>query len=153
MQPILKQWHQLSKKPLGKKIFSWLAGRFVPYTGSIKAKVEELKPGYAKISMKERKALRNHLNSVHAIALANLAEYVGNLALLAGLPDDARFIVKGFSIEYLKKARGTITGISEPGVINSNEKKAYPVTATLYDEGGDVVTICKLETLVGPKKE
>lgn len=152
MQPMLARWNSLKSKPFGREIFSFLAGKFVPYTGSIKAKVTHLEPGYAEISMKERKKLRNHLNSIHAIALANLAEYAGNLALLAGLPDDARFIVKSFEIEYVKKARGIITAKSKPGIIHNNEEKAYPVEVTLYDESGDVVTICQLQTLVGPKK-
>lgn len=152
MQPMLARWNSLKSKPFGKEIFSYLAGKYVPYTGSIKAKVDVLKPGYAEILMKDRKGLRNHLNSIHAIALANLAEYAGNLALLAGLPDDARFIVKGFEIEYVKKARGFILAKSEPGVISSNEEKAYPVEVKLYDSSGDVVTICQLQTLVGPKK-
>lgn len=152
MQPMLVRWKSLKSKPFGKQIFSYLAGRYVPYTGSIKAMVDVLEPGYAEIIMKERKKLRNHLNSIHAIALANLAEYAGNLALLAGLPDDARFIVKGFEIEYVKKARGIITAKSKPGVISSSEEKAYEVEVNLYDESGDVVTICQLQTLVGPKK-
>ena len=60
--------------------------------------------------------MRNHLDCVHAIALANLAELAGNVALVYSLPDDARFIVSGMEIEYLKKARGTITAIGEPPV-------------------------------------
>jgi acyl-coenzyme A thioesterase PaaI-like protein len=152
MQPMLTRWNSLKSKPFGKILFSYLAGKFVPYTGSIDARVNVLEPGYAEITMKERRKLQNHLNSIHAIALANLAEYAGNLALLAGLPDDARFIVKSFEIEYVKKARGVITAKSKPGIIESSEEKAYQVEVNLYDESGDVVTICQLQTLVGPKK-
>ncbi len=66
--------------------------------------------------MRDRRAVRNHLDCVHAIALANLAELAGNVALAYSLPDDARFIVSGMEIEYVKKARGTITAIGESPV-------------------------------------
>ena len=69
--------------------------------------------------MADRRAVRNHLDCVHAIALANLAELAGNVALAYSLPDDARFIVSGMEIEYLKKARGMITAIGESPVPRS----------------------------------
>jgi len=40
----------------------------------------------------------------------------GNVALAYSLPDDGRFIVSGLEIEYVKKARGTITAIGESPV-------------------------------------
>ena len=78
---------------------------YVPYTGSIGSRVEVLEPGFAQIRLKQRRAVQNHLNSIHALAIANIAELAGNLALFAGMPGDARLIVKGFDIRYLKKAR------------------------------------------------
>ena len=62
-----------------------------------------LRAGYAEVRMADRRAVRNHLDSVHAVALANLAELAGNVALMYSLPDDARFIMSGMEIEYLKK--------------------------------------------------
>src|SRR5215207_5749053 len=109
-------WGLLSGLPGGKTVFSKLVGRMAPYTGSIGATVTVLKPGYAEVVMADRRAVRNHLDCVHAVALANLAELAGNIALAYSLPDDARFIVSGMEIEYVKKARGAITAIGEPPV-------------------------------------
>ncbi len=109
---IRELWDRLSKLPGGKALFSRLLGVAAPYTGTIGAKVVELRDGYCKAVMEDRRAVRNHLRCVHAIALANLVEVTGNVALAYSLPDDGRFIIAGMSLEYVKKARGRITGIS-----------------------------------------
>jgi len=144
-------WNVLSGVPGGKALFSRLVGRMAPYTGSIHASVSVLRMGYAEVQMADRRAVRNHLDCVHAIALANLAELAGNLALAYALPDDARFIVSGFEIEYTKKARGTIVAIGEPSIPRSSVRAAYDVPVTLRDASGEEVATAVLHSLVGPK--
>lgn len=144
-------WDLLSGMPGGKIVFSRLVGRMAPYTGSIHATVTVLRAGYAEVAMQDRRAVRNHLNCIHAIALANLAELAGNVALAYSLPDDARFIVSGMKIEYMKKARGTITAVGEPPVPRTSARAQYDVPVTLRDAGGDEVARVVLHSLVGPK--
>jgi acyl-coenzyme A thioesterase PaaI-like protein len=144
-------WNVLSGMPGGKAVFSRLVGRIAPYTGSIHAGVTVLRAGYAEVEMHDRRAVRNHLDCIHAIALANLAELAGNLALAYSLPDDARFIVSGMDIEYMKKARGTITAIGEPPIPRTSTRAAYDVPVTLKDASGETVAKVVLKSLVGPK--
>jgi acyl-coenzyme A thioesterase PaaI-like protein len=144
-------WDRLEKIPGGNYVFSRLIGRLAPYTGTLGAVVRELGDGYAKVTLKDRKAVRNHLSCVHAVALANLVELTGNLALAYSLPDDARFIVSGMSLDYIKKARGTITGECSIPPIESSAKNEYDVPVTLKDPSGEVVVNGMLKTLVGPK--
>ena len=145
-------WDRLCRLPGGKRVFSVLVGRMAPYTGSIAAVVEELGHGRSKVVLKDRRFVRNHLDCVHAIALANLAELTGNVAVAYSLPDDARFIVAGMDIEYLKKARGTITGTCEAPTVLDNTKREYAVPVEMRDPSGTVVARATLRTLVGPKR-
>ena len=149
---LIKQaWDLLSGVPGGKVVFSRLVGRMAPYTGTIDARVTVLRKGYAEVTMKDHKGVRNHLDCVHAIALANLAELAGNVALAYSLPDDGRFIVSGMEVEYVKKARGTITAVGEPPIPSTSARAAYDVPVTLRDEAGEEVARAVLHSLVGPK--
>jgi len=144
-------WNLLSGVPGGKVVFSKLVGRLAPYTGTINATVTVLRAGYAEVVMADRRAVRNHLDSVHAVALANLGELAGNVALAYSLPDDARFIVSGMEVEYLKKARGPITAVGEPPIPRNANRAQYDVPVTLRDGSGDTVAQVILHSLVGPK--
>src|SRR5690606_4706362 len=144
-------WDRLAPLPGGKRLFSRLVGQAAPYTGTINAQVVALRVGAAEVVLRDRRAVRNHLRSVHAVALVNLAELTGNLAMAYSLPDDARFIVSGLSIDYLKKARGTIRGVSDCPVPTSSERQELEVPVRMIDDAGDEVARCVLRSLVGPK--
>ena len=144
-------WNLLGGLPGGKALFSRLVGRAAPYTGTIGATVVALRPGFAQVELADRKIIRNHLSCVHAIALANLAELAGNVALAYSQPDDGRFIVAGMSIDYLKKARGTLTAVSECPIPASSARREYEVPVSIRDAAGDEVAHAVLRTLVGPK--
>ena len=149
---VREAWDRLSRLPGGKRIFSELIGRAAPYSGSIGASVRALSVGHSEVQLRDRPRLRNHLRCVHAIALANLAELTGNVALAYSLPADARFIVAGLDIEYVKKARGTITGLCDCQGIVSSERREYLVAVRMVDAKDEVVARATLRTLVGPKK-
>lgn len=146
-----RMYDRMAPLPGGKLAFGHLVGRMAAYTGSIGARVVEVRDGYARVDLPDRPKVRNHLRSIHAVALVNLAELTGNLALAYSLPDDARFIVAGISIEYLKKARGTITGVSECPVPPTSERREYEVPVVMTDSAGEVVARATLRSLVGPK--
>ena len=149
--PVRTLWDRVSPLPGGRRVFSRLIGLAAPYTGTIRAHVVRLERGRSEVEMADRRSVRNHLRSVHAVALANLAELTGNVALAYSMPADARFIVAGMELSYVKKARGTITGRCECPVPETAERAEYAVPVTLHDASGDVVVRATLRTLVGPK--
>jgi uncharacterized protein (TIGR00369 family) len=132
-------WRRLSRLPFGRRIFSMMIGRVAPYTGSMGARVEDLGPGYSRWTLRDRRKVRNHLRSVHAVALVNLAEVASGTAMLTALPPGTRGIVTGLSISYLKKARGTLTAECRCSVPEVNGDTNYDVQSEVRDEAGDVV--------------
>lgn len=143
-------WARFRRLPGGDRLFSWALGRMVPYTGSIGAVVRELGPGHARVELADRRKVRNHLDSIHAVALMNLAEMSTGLALNTGLPDDARAILVRLTIEYVKKARGTLTSECAIEPPAASERREVDVEAVIRDASGDVVAKAAARWLVGP---
>ena len=147
-----KYWGFFSAKPFGKWLFSRAVGFIAPYSGSISALVIHLEPGSGEIRLNEHRKVRNHLNSVHAIALVNLAEMVTGLTLMNSLPDNTRGILTGIQIQYVKKARGILTAKCICEIPLTNEEKEMEIIGEIKNEQGDVVATAIANWLIGPEK-
>lgn len=147
-----RTWARLSPLPGGRWLFSRLLGRLNRYSGSLGATVCALEPGYAQVQLRDRAALRNHLHSIHAIALANLCELTSGLALLAALPATARGIPIALSIRYHKKARGTLTAESRCALPDVTVDGEHEFAATVRDASGEEVASAAVRWKLGPVK-
>ncbi len=151
---LLKLWQRVAHLPGGTRLFSVVLARQVPYTGTVRPHILELRPGYARAEMADRRVVRNHLDSIHAVALVNIAEVVGGLAMLTALPSDLRGIVVGLSIDYKKKARGRLTAESNvelPPIPGGDID--LRVRSHVRDAGGDVVAEMNVRWRVGRTRE
>jgi len=149
---VLSLWQRWGKTALGRRLYNRVLAYMVPYSGSIRPLVLRLEPGCVRIELRDRRALRNHLHSIHAIALANLGELASGLAMLAALPDDVKAIVIRLEVEYLKKARGRLLAEGRadvPGIIT--EPVTQVVLAEISDEAGDVVARLRVHWQLRPK--
>jgi uncharacterized protein (TIGR00369 family) len=134
-----KLWDRLTRLPGGTALFSFALGRMTPYSGTIGARVEQLEPGFCRVALRDRRRVRNHLGSIHAIALANLAEMASGLAVLVGLPSSVQGIVTGFSITYVKKARGQLRAECRAEHLDVTAPQDYEAEVEVTDAEGDVV--------------
>jgi acyl-coenzyme A thioesterase PaaI-like protein len=145
-------WDRLSPLPGGRWLFSRLLGWMVPYTASIGATVMVFEPGHARVRLRDRRRVRNHLRSVHAIALANVGELSTGLALIGALGPELRGILTGLDVTYLKKARGELVAEARCSIPEVLESTDYVVEAEIRDAAGHVVAITKARWRLSPTR-
>ena len=137
--PVLRRYRALSRVPLGGRAFDLAVAAFAPFNAVLGVHVEALEPGVARTAMRDRAFRRNHLGTVHAVALAGLAETTGNLAVASLLGPGESFVVRRFAIEYEKKARGALRGECRIDADALEPGQDVEVAVELSDERGERV--------------
>ncbi|ELW79396.1 thioesterase superfamily enzyme [Acinetobacter sp. 766875] len=135
MATTLELWNKVSAFPKGKWTFSRMLCLKAPYFGSISPLFIELKPNYCEISIKKKRSVLNHIGTVHAIAMCNMAELAGGTMTEVTVPSTHRWIPKGMTVEYLKKAETDLIAVAAPVHANYDWEKAgeYLVNVDVYD--------------------
>ncbi len=149
---ILAMWNRLHGLPGGRWLFSRMLGRMVPYSGTIGARVLRLEPGHAVLALEDRRKVRNHLASVHAIALANLGELTSGLATLTGLGGGVRGIVTRIDVEYRKKARGPLRAEARVEIPEVVVPMDHEAVAEIFDASGDTVAVIRASWRLSPPR-
>ena len=149
----LALYEKLRRWPLGQWLFTRAICFKAPYFGSISPKIETLESGLCVASIRRHRAITNHIGSVHAIAMCNLAELVGGMVTEVTLPDSMRWIPKGMTVQYLKKAMGTIRAVAAPSVpiVHADQGYEVPVEVKLHDDAGDIVFSATITMWLSPR--
>ncbi|HFC93605.1 MAG TPA: DUF4442 domain-containing protein [Leucothrix mucor] len=152
-QRLIVLWKRFGGSVVGRWIFDRLLCYNVPYSGSISPQVKKLSPGFAEVWMQDKRKLRNHLHCIHAIALANLGELTSGLAMVAALSPSTRAIVSHIEMEYIKKARGTLTaaGVAKPPE-NITKPTRVLVHAEIENQQGEIVAVAHVMWHLSPKE-
>ena len=150
---LLSTWERMSKWAGGKWVFSQLVCLKAPYFGSIYPRFEELRPGYCEVRIKKRWAVLNHIGTVHAIAMCNMAEIAGGIMTDVTIPTTHRWIPKGMTVEYLKKAATNLRAVAELKPIPAfGEAADLPVTVHVLDTNNQIVFRAVITMWVSPRK-
>jgi acyl-coenzyme A thioesterase PaaI-like protein len=136
---LIKWWQRLHQLPGGKWFFARMLARAIPYTATISPKVEVVEPGFARVELEDRRRVRNHLNSIHAIAIANLGELCSGLAITSLLPAHVRGIPTALHIDYHRKARGRLVATSRSAAPDVSKPSDHQVVCNIADSSGEEV--------------
>ena len=98
---------------LGDRVFSFAFSQMAPYFASIRPLFTVIEPNRAELVIRKRRAVTNHIGTVHAIALCNGLEAAMGALAEATIPSNKRWIPKGMDINYTAKADSDITCIAE----------------------------------------
>ncbi len=145
-------FERLSPLPGGTRLFTGAVCLKAPYFRSIKPLVVALRPGYCEVRLKDRRGVHNHLGTVHAIAMCNMAELAGGLMTEVSIPSGQRWIPKGMTVEYLAKARGELRAVASMEEWPSFDQPCdLPVEVAVLDRAETTVMRATITMRVAPK--
>src|SRR6476469_9903969 len=107
--PALRAWLRLQRSALGRWLFSRAVAWRAPYLRSIRPRFLELGPRVCRVWFRKRRAVENHIGTVHALAIGNLCELAAGMCMEVTIPERMRWIPRSMTIEYLAKAATDVT--------------------------------------------
>ena len=149
----IRLWQRLGGSTLGSWLFTRIVCFKAPYFASISPRVLRLEPGLCQARLRQRRRVQNHIGTVHAIALCNLAELCAGLVTDVSIPRDMRWIPQDMTVRYLKKASGTITAAARPTTELRSTEEPYPATISvaLNDDRGQLVASADIHMWLSPR--
>ncbi|WP_207301161.1 DUF4442 domain-containing protein [Aquabacterium lacunae] len=92
---------------------SKMLGRVVPMVGTAGLRFEEVSSQRVVVHIRNRKPVQNHIQGVHAAAMALLAETATGFCVGMNLPDDKLPLIKTLKVNYLKRAQGDMKAVAQ----------------------------------------
>ncbi|YAL82192.1 hotdog fold domain-containing protein [Dermacoccaceae bacterium W4C1] len=143
MTAIYDYYQRLADRRGGKFVFSLAYSIGAPYFASVRPRVVAMQPNFGEVVIKKRRAVQNHIGTVHAIAVANGLEAAMGLLCEATVPAGMRWIPRGITLEYITKVPSDVRCVARTDPQQWAGEPPFAVdvqcTATLAD-GTEVVT-------------
>lgn len=147
---LINLYERCLKLPFGRKIFSAMFARKAPYFATIKPLITELEPNFCQLTFKKRKAVQNHIGTVHAIAVCNGMEMAMGALAEASIPKHLRWIPKGMNVQYLAKTNSDVT-IEAKASEQIWQVGEQPITVEAKRDDGTVVAAGEIIIYVSEK--
>lgn len=131
-------------------------GRTVRYAGTSNIFIEKLTTTESIMRLKNKKKVQNHIGSIHAAAMALLAESATGLLVGMNVPDSAVPVIKTLHVDYLKRCQGDIKAVARLSPeqikeITTTDKGEVSVEITVTDERGTEHISCEMVWAWVPK--
>lgn len=130
-------------------VVSKILGKVVPYVGTSRLLYEEITPERVIVSIKNQRRVQNHINNVHAAAMALLAETATGFVVGINLPDDKLPLIKSLKVDYYKRTQGDMRAVAtlspaDIARIQNEPKGEILVPVTVTDESGGEPIKCEM---------
>lgn len=136
--------HRLQRLPQSWHIYLQTAamGRLVPFLKTAGLRFEHLSQETVTVSIRNRRAVRNHIGGVHACATALLAETATGFVTVMNTPDDKLIVLKSMHIDYTRRAVGAMRAVATlddaiAAYIAAEERGHVSVPCRVYDDSGE----------------
>lgn len=149
-----------AKLPAGLRttLLSTAFGRVVPLVGTAGIRYDLVTPNKMICSIKNRRPVQNHINGVHAAAMALLAETATGFVVGMNVPDDRIMLIKSLHVDYKRPSKGDMVAVAtlsdeQRNLIANTEKGELLVDVVVTDASGQEPIQCQMLWAWLPKKK
>ena len=149
-----------AKLPAGLRttLLSAAFGRVVPLVGTAGIRYDLVTQNKMICSIKNRRPVQNHINGVHAAAMALLAETATGFVVGMNVPDDRIMLIKSLHVDYKRPSKGDMVAVAtlsdeQRNLIANTEKGELLVDVVVTDESGQEPIQCQMLWAWLPKKK
>jgi acyl-coenzyme A thioesterase PaaI-like protein len=149
--PTLRAYQRLGRTRIGRWLFARILCRRAPYFATIRPRFLELRPTMCRVAMRKRRAVENHLRTVHALAMGNLSELAAGMVTEVTIPPTMRWIPRGMTIEYLRKAASDVSAVARLDKLEWSGSQNVGVPVSVVDAQGTEVVRAVITMYVSPR--
>lgn len=149
--PVLEQWRRRSGSRIGRWLFARAVCQRAPYFATIAPRFVELAPTVCRVAIPKRRAVENHIGTVHALAMGNLCELAAGMVTEVTIPASMRWIPRGMTIEYLRKAESDVLATARLDKNEWGDAGNVGVPVTVVDARGEEVVRAVITMYVSPR--
>ncbi|MGH8277981.1 MAG: DUF4442 domain-containing protein [Gammaproteobacteria bacterium] len=131
------------------RLLTWAFGRNVPFMHTVRLQFKDLSEERAVLYLRNRRRVQNHIGSVHAAAVALIAETASGTLLTMNLPADRVPLLKSMQIDYTRRAKGDLLAEARLDAAARKRVRTEPkgdlvVPVTVSDESGAEPVHCNM---------
>lgn len=138
-------------------LMNFVIRRTVKLVGTAKVEVLKLTKEESQFRIKNRKKVQNHIGTVHAAAMALIAETATGMVVGMNVPDDKYLVIKTLKVDFLKRAVGSLTATAKLSeaqrlAILNEDRGEVNVAVSVIDEEGKEPIECTMIWAWTPKR-
>jgi len=123
-------------------------GRAVPFTGTAGLNYVQLTPERVEVAVANVRRVQNHIEGVHAAAMALLAETATGMVVGMNVRDDCLPLCKTLHIDFKRRAQGSLRAVAtlsdaQRTLMQQSDKGEVNVTVQVSDESGEQPIQCE----------
>lgn len=145
-------------KSIRSMLWSKAFGRIVPMVGTANIRYLEVDQDHVTVRIENTRNMQNHIQGVHAAAMALLAETATGFLTGLHVPDNRILLIKSLHVDYLKVAQGGLTATAtlsaeQQSFIADNDKGELLIPVTVIDDAGNAPIQCQMLWAWLPKRK
>ena len=150
--PLVRWRDRFGTGSTGLWLLSFAASQAAPYFRSIRPRLLRLDPGHVEARLTKRRAVTNHLGTVHAIAMCNIAEFCGGLVCELSVPPHLRWIPVGMEVSYLALAETDLRAVCQVPMARFSELGDLETPVEVFDTAGTLVFEARIRMRISERK-